>query len=94
VCVFFFFLPRAPSDLLKRLWKWESLFIGALLVDPEGRFVYWGLPRDSKRGLWKWSISLNPSTYGDLIPSSYCDVRRFPAGYLNLEQNFAGVYAN
>jgi hypothetical protein len=36
----------------------------------------------------------NPSTYGDLIPTSYCDVRRFPAGYLNLELNFAGVYAN
>jgi hypothetical protein len=40
------------------------------------------------------SIFINPSTYGDLIPISYCDVRRFPAGYLNLEQNFAGVYAN
>jgi hypothetical protein len=37
---------------------------------------------------------INPSAYGDLIPSSYCDVRRFPAGYLNLELNFAGVYAN
>jgi hypothetical protein len=40
------------------------------------------------------TICINPSTYGDLIPTSYCDVRRFPAGYLNLELNFAGVYAN
>jgi hypothetical protein len=41
-----------------------------------------------------FSHMINPSTYGDLIPTSYCDVRRFPAGYLNLELNFAGVYAN
>jgi hypothetical protein len=40
------------------------------------------------------TVSKGPSTYGDLIPTSYCDVRRFPAGYLNLELNFAGVYAN
>jgi hypothetical protein len=37
---------------------------------------------------------INPSAWGHLIPSSYCDVGRFPAGYLNLELNFAGVYAN
>jgi hypothetical protein len=39
-------------------------------------------------------VLLNPSAWGHLIPSSYCDVGRFPAGYLNLELNFAGVYVN
>jgi hypothetical protein len=39
-------------------------------------------------------LRFNPSAWGHLIPSSYCDVGRFPAGYLNLELNIAGVYAN
>jgi hypothetical protein len=34
-------------------------------------------------------ILLNPSAWGHLIPSSYCDVGRFPAGYLNFELNCA-----
>jgi hypothetical protein len=38
-------------------------------------------------------LTLKPSAWGHLIPSSYCDVGSFPAGYLNLELNFAGVYS-
>ena len=36
----------------------------------------------------------NPSTWGHLIPSSYCDVGRFPARYLTFELNCAGIYSN
>jgi len=37
---------------------------------------------------------INPSAWGRLIPSSYCDVGRFPAGYLTFELNCAGIYSN
>ena len=36
----------------------------------------------------------NPSAWGHLIPSSYCDVGRFPAGFLTFELNCAGIYSN
>ena len=35
-----------------------------------------------------------PSTWGHLIPNSYCDVGRFPAGYLTFELNCAGIHSN
>ena len=35
---------------------------------------------------------LNPSVWGHLNPSSYCDVGRFFSCYLNFELNHAGVY--
>ena len=38
--------------------------------------------------------NINPSAWGHLIPSSYCDVGRFPAGYLTFELNCAGIYSN
>ena len=39
-------------------------------------------------------VCINPSAWGHLIPSSYCDVGRFPAGYLTFELNCAGIYSN
>jgi hypothetical protein len=36
---------------------------------------------------------VNPSAWGHLNPSSYCDVGRFFIGYLNFEQNCAVVYS-
>jgi hypothetical protein len=39
-------------------------------------------------------MKINPSVWGHLIPSSYCDVGRVSAGYLNFELNCAGVYSN
>jgi hypothetical protein len=38
-------------------------------------------------------LFINPSAWGLLKPSSYCDVGRFFTGYLNFELNCAGVYS-
>jgi hypothetical protein len=42
----------------RRLWRQASLSIGTPLGNLEGKFVYWGHLRNSKRGLWKQTGSL------------------------------------
>jgi hypothetical protein len=45
----------------RRLWKRASLSIGGPLEDMEGTPLP-GTSIDSKRGLWKWRVSLNGSS--------------------------------
>ena len=63
-------------------------------LQPSGSLKPTAMDSDPSESAVSFETVNSPSARGHLIPSSYSDVGRFPAGYLTFELNCAGIYSN